>query len=108
MENKTELVRQAGPDLDAEIQEGLFGAVGRDEPRPYSTEIESASIILDKLHKNGYFWRLDSVPNGVIFTVQCLVPGGKDPKNPDRRTFQIGAPTISLAICLGALKTIGK
>jgi hypothetical protein len=108
METQTELIREAGPDLDADIEEAFFGAVGRNEPKHYSTELEPAAVILDKLHQKGYFWRIDSVPKGVIFTVQCLVPGGKDPKNPDRRTFQIGAQTIPLAICLGALKTVGK
>lgn len=107
MENKTEITREAGRDLDADIEEAFFGAVGRDEPKHYSTELEPAGIILDKLHKMGWFWRLDSVPNGVIFTVQCLTTKGKDPKNPERKTFQIGAATIPLAICLGALKTKG-
>ena len=97
--------RDAGRDLDADIEEAFFGKIGRDEPRFFSTEIESAMIVLDKIHKEGWFWRLDSVPNGVIFTVQCLTPNGKDPKNPERKTFQVGAATIPLAICLCALKT---
>lgn len=105
MDNKTEVTRQAGRDLDAEIDEAFFGALGRNEPKYFSTEMEPAAVILDKLHKEGWFWRLDSVPSGVIFTVQCLTPNGKDPKNPERKTFQIGASTIPLAICLGALKT---
>jgi Phage ABA sandwich domain len=97
--------REAGRDLDSDIEEAFFGAVGRIEPRFFSTEIEPAMVVLDKIHKEGWFWRLDSVPNGVIFTVQCLTPNGKDPKNPERKTFQVGAATIPLAICLGALKT---
>lgn len=104
MENKTEITREAGSDLDAEIQEAFFSAVGRTEPKAYSTQIESAAVLLDKLHKEGWFYRIDSVPNGVIVTVQCLT--GKGPKNnPERRTYQIGASTLPLGICLAALKT---
>lgn len=97
--------RIAGRDLDGEIGEAFFGPNGRNEPRFYSTDIEPASAILSKLHEEGWFWRLDSVPGGVICTVQCLTPNGKDPKNPERKTFQVGAATIPLAICLAALKT---
>jgi len=100
-----EIAREAGRDLDADIEEAFFGPIGRDEPRYYSTDMEPASVLLDKLHKEGWFWRLDSVPGGVICTVQCLTPNGKDPKNPERKTFQIGAATIPLAISLAALKT---
>lgn len=107
MENKTELTRDAGPDLDAEVQEAFFKAVGRDEPKPYSTAIEPAAILLDKLHKEGWFYRIDSVPNGVIVTVQCLTGKGKK-DNPERLTYQIGAKTLPLGICLAALKTRQK
>jgi hypothetical protein len=104
MENKTELVRQAGPELDTEIQEAFFGAVGRDEPKAYSTDIQPSYQLLSKLHKEGWFYRIDSVPNGIIVTLQCLT--GKGPKNnPERLTYQIGAQTIPLGICLAALKT---
>src|SRR5271165_4710524 len=99
--------RTAGRDLDAEIGEAFFGPLGRQEPRHYSTDYEAAFGVLEKLHAQGWFWRLDSVPNGVIATVQCLTPNGKDPKNPERRTYQVGAATIPLAICLAALKTRG-
>lgn len=95
----------AGPELDKEIEVQFFDAINKEEPRFFSTEIEPAMLLLDKLHQQGYFWRLDSVPRGVIFTVQCLTPNGKDPKNPERKTFQVGASTIPLAISLGALKT---
>jgi hypothetical protein len=101
---ETEIEREAGQDLDADIEEAFFGAIGRTEPRRFSTDVEPAIVILDKLHKEGYFWRLDSVPSGYICTIQCLVPGGKDPKNPDRKTIQIGAKTLPLAISLAALK----
>ena len=94
----------AGPELDSEIEEAFFGAVGRNEPKHYSTEIEPAAVILDKIHKEGWFYRIDSVPNGVIVTVQCLTGKG-DPKNPERKTFQVGAATLPLGICLAALKT---
>lgn len=104
MEEKKELTREAGPDLDADIQTAMFGAVGRDEPKPFSTEIEPAYRVLNILHKEGWFYRIDSVPNGVIVTLQCLT--GKGPKNnPERLTYQIGAPTLPLGICLAALKT---
>jgi hypothetical protein len=98
--------RDAGRDLDADIEETFFGAVGRNEPRHFSTEIECAYVILDKIHKEGWFYRIDSMPNGVIVTVQCLTGTGKR-DNPDRKTFQIGAPTLPLGICLAALKTRG-
>ena len=104
MENQTEIMSQAGPDLDADIEEAFFGAIGRNEPRHFSTSLESAVLVLDKLHKEGWFYRIDSVPNGVIVTVQCLTGKG-DPKNPERRTYQIGAKTLPLGICLAALKT---
>lgn len=107
MENKIEITREAGQDLDADIQEAFFGAVGRDEPKPFSTELEPAAVVLDKLHKEGWFYRIDSVPNGVIVTVQCLTGKG-DPKNPERLTYQIGANTLPLGICLAALKTRQK
>jgi|SRR5580693_4355271 hypothetical protein len=105
MSEASEETRQAGPDLDADVEEAFFGAVGRTEPRRFSTDVEPAIVILDKLHAEGWFWRLDSVPKGYICTVQCLVPGGKDPKNPERRTYQVGAKTLPLSICLAALKT---
>ena len=96
--------REAGPDLDADIEEAFFSAVGRDEPRHFSTDISAAAVILDKIHKEGWFYRIDSVPSGVIVTVQCLTGKG-DPKNPERKTFQVGASTLPLGICLAALKT---
>lgn len=104
MEDKQEVTREAGPDLDADIQQAFFGAVGRTEPKAFSTDIEPAYLLLSTLHKEGWFYRIDSVPNGNIVTLQCLT--GKGPKNnPERLTYQIGAPTLPLAICLAALKT---
>lgn len=101
----SEVELQAGQELDCDIEERFFGLVGRDEPAPYSTDGSTALLLLNKLHAEGWFWRLDSVPNGVICTIQCLTPNGKDPKNPERKTFQVGAATLPLAICLTALKT---
>lgn len=95
---------EAGSELDAELHEGFFGAVGRNEPPAYSTDIAAAALLLDKLHKAGWFYRIDSVPSGVIVTVQCLTAKG-DPKNPERLTHQIGAATLPLGISLAALKT---
>jgi hypothetical protein len=97
---------EAGPELDSKVHEAFFGAVGRNEPKKYSTEIEPAAFLLDKIHKEGWFYRIDSVPNGVIVTVQCLTGKG-DPKNPERKTFQVGAASLPLGICLAALKTRG-
>jgi hypothetical protein len=101
---QTEETRQAGRDLDADICEAFFGPIGRNAPRPYSTDIEPAYDILCKLHEEGWFYRIDSVPNGVIVTVQCLTGKG-DKKNPERLTYQIGAATLPLGICLAALRT---
>lgn len=104
-QEKSEETRQAGRDLDTDVSEILYGTVGRDEPRFFSTEVEPAIAALDILHKKGWFWRIDSVPTGYICTVQCLTPNGKDPKNPERRTYQIGAKILPLAISLAVLKT---
>ena len=104
-QEKSEETREAGRDLDKDISEMLFGPTEQQEPRYYSTEVEPAIGALDILHKKGWFWRLDSVPSGYICTVQCLTPNGKNPKNPERRTYQIGAKTLPLAISLAVLKT---
>ena len=96
--------REAGPDLDADIEEAFFGAVGRTEPRHFSTDISCAAVVLDKIHTEGWFYRIDSVPTGVIVTVQCLTGTGSK-ENPERLTYQIGAATLPLGICLAALKT---
>ena len=98
---------EAGQELDADIAEAFFGAVGRYEPRPFSTEPEPAVALLYKLHAQGYFWRLDSVMGGVICTLQKIV-GDPKSKNPERLTFQVGAATLPLAICSAALKAIKK
>ena len=98
---------EAGQELDADIEEGFFGAIGRNEPRLFSTQPEPAVTLLYKLHAQGWFWRLDSVMGGVICTLQKIV-GDPKSKNPDRLTFQVGAPTLPLAICSAAIKTLGK
>lgn len=98
---------EAGPELDSDIEEAFFGAVGRNEPRLFSTEFEPAMVILYKLHDDGWFWRLDSVQGGIICTVQKALGDPANPKT-QRQTFQIGAPTIPLAICLAALRTRSK
>lgn len=96
---------EAGQELDAQVEEALFGAIGRNEPRPFSTDLHYGAILLNKIHENGFFWRLDSVPNGVICTVQKALGDPRDEKT-KRQTYQIGAATISLAISLAALKTV--
>lgn len=107
MSDAVEEIKAAGPELDAEIQEAFFGAIGRTEPKPFSTDSGAAMELLDKLHQAAWFWRLDSVQGGYICTVQRIV-GELTQRNPERKTFQIGAATIPLAICLAALKTCGK
>lgn len=94
-------------ELEADIEEAFFGAIGRNEPRRFTTEFEPAMLLLYKLHEQGFFWRLDSVPNGVICTLQRLVGDLKKP-NPERQTFQIGAATIPLAIAEAAMQTRKK
>lgn len=63
---------------------------------PYSEQIEAAWPILEELHNRAWFWRLDSVHDGVICTIQ----------NVKRQTFSIRAPTAPQAICEAALKTV--
>lgn len=104
VEKSEEIQREAGRDLDADVSEVLYGPVGRDEPRFFSTEVEPAIGALDILHKKGYFWRLDSVSTGYICTLQCLTANGKDPKNPERKTIQVGSKTLPLAIALSILR----
>lgn len=100
-------MQEASRNLDADIGEAFFGLLGRQEPRFYSTDYEAAFAVLDKLHQQTWFWRLDSVMGGVICTVQKIVGDIQKP-NPERQTFQVGAATVPLAICLAALKTCGK
>lgn len=56
--------------------------------------LEEAFSTLEALHKQGWFWRLDSVHDGVICTMQNL----------KRKTYQIGAPTVTEAINACAAK----
>lgn len=97
--------REPGRDLDADVSEILDGFVGRDEPPYYSAEIEPAIRALYKLHERGWFWRLDSVPSGIICTIQRLTEDPKKVKDPKRQTYQIGARSLPLAISLVVLKT---
>lgn len=96
---------EAGRELDAEVGELLFDPIGRNEPKYYSTNMEDAFAVLYKLHELGWFWRLDSVHGGVICTVQCLIGDPKKTANPERKTIQVGAATIPVAICTAAIKT---
>ena len=103
----SEETRQAGPDLDADIQEAIFGPVGRTEPKPFSTDMLAAMELLETLHKAAWFWRLDSVMGGYICTLQRIVGDLKKP-NPERKTIQVGAATIPLAISLAAVRINGQ
>lgn len=78
--------------LDKEIAEKLM----ENEVQPYSTDLVSASRVLNHLHKNGFFWRLDSVHDGVICTLQ----------NVKRVTYSVRSGTIAQAICEAALRTV--
>lgn len=99
---------EAGRELDAEIGELFFGPVGRNEPKYFSTDTDAAIAVLYKLHEQGWFWRLDSVPGGIICTVQRLAEDPTKVKDPKRQTYQVGAATLPLAICSAALKTRTK
>jgi len=82
-------------ELNKQILEKLFPG----EPPlydDYTTSMDAAFYVLQKLHSQGWFWRLDSVHDGVICTVQNL----------KRKTYSIGAKTAPLAICECAVKTL--
>lgn len=64
--------------------------------RPYVTNPNRALEVLNTLHGAGWFWRLDSVHDGVICTLQ----------NKDRKTYSVRAPTVAGAICEAALRTL--
>lgn len=96
------MTEQDYTELDADIEEAFFGPLGRTEPRLFSTKVEPALLLLAKLHELGWFYRIDSIPKGVIVTVQCIT---EVTKNPKRLTYQVEATTIPLAIALAAMKT---
>ncbi len=78
--------------LDEQIAEQFMD----NELQAYSTDLIQAGRVLEKLHKAGFFWRLDSVHDGVVCTLQ----------NIERKTWSVRASTISLAICETALRTV--
>lgn len=78
--------------LDKEIAEKFMS----NEVQPYSTDLVSSARVLEQLHKNGFFWRLDSVYDGVICTLQ----------NVQRVTYSVRSGTIAQAICEAALRTV--
>ena len=77
-------------ELDKKIAETFMA----NELHPYTTDVGFATRVLEVLHKKGFFWRLDSVHDGVICTLQDI----------KRKTYQVRAATISLAICEAALR----
>lgn len=79
-------------EIDKAIAENFMD----NELHAYSTDLIQAGRVLDKLHKAGFFWRLDSVHDGCICTLQ----------NIERKTYSVRASTISLAICETALRTV--
>jgi len=81
-------------DLNNLIASKLMNIEG--EIPSYSESVADAFEILKTLHSQGWFWRVDSVHDGVICTLQ----------NRDRKTFSIRAPTAAQAICECAVKTI--
>lgn len=82
-------------EADILIAEKVLGVkvLGKTAPR-YSTSIAAAWLVLGELHKRGWFWRLDSVHDGVVLTLQ----------NVERKTHQIRAPTAPAAIAEAALQ----
>lgn len=64
----------------------------------YSQDIKDAFDVLAKLHSKAWFWRLDSVHDGVICTIQ----------NVKRKTYSVRAPTAAQAICECAVRTLEK
>jgi Phage ABA sandwich domain len=77
-------------ELDKKIADKLMDH----ETQSYSTDVTQAFRVLNKVHKKGYFWRLDSVHDGVICTLQ----------NIERKTFSVRADTVALAICETVLR----
>lgn len=73
---------------------GLDGAVESD----YCENIADAFRLLGHLHARGWFWRLDSVHDGVVCTIQNIA----------RKTYSIRSATAAKAICECALKTVEK
>lgn len=78
-----------------EIDQKIAIDLMENELHPYSTDTGFATRVLEVLHKKGLFWRLDSVHDGVICTLQDI----------KRKTYQVRASTIALAICEAALRT---
>lgn len=66
----------------------------------------SAISVLQTLHKKGWFWRLDSVHDGVICTLQGIPVDAKSLQ--DRKTFSIRSATLAQAICEAAVKTLDE
>lgn len=79
-----------------EINARIAAEFMHNEAGEYVSDILSASRVLTVLHKRGWFWRLDSVHDGVICTIQ----------NELRKTYSVRAPTISGAICEVAMRTL--
>jgi len=82
-------------ELEQTLTEKFFPG---EPPRPYITAIDAAFDVLTKLRSQGWFWRLDSVHDGAICTLQNL----------ERKTYSIRSDTAAKAICECALKTLEK
>lgn len=70
----------------------------------YLENLNDAFMVLEKLHTKGWFWRLDSLHEGVECILQRIV--GTDPKN--RQTFAVRSSTASKAIVECALRTVSN
>lgn len=82
-------------ELNAAVAEFLGApANGREPPANYSGDLILAGTVLEALHKRGWFWRLDSVHDGVICTLQ----------NVKRKTYQVKGATMAAAICEAAAR----
>lgn len=80
-----------------ELEQKLNDKFFPGEPlRPVASNINAAFEVLDKLHSQGWFWRLDSVHDGVVCTIQ----------NVKRLTFSIRSPNAPQAILECAIKTL--
>lgn len=70
----------------------------------YSTDAAAAFSVLEALHKKGWFWRLDSLHDGVECVIQGVPTGAKSLK--ERLTYAVRAPSVAQAIAECAVKTI--
>lgn len=82
-------------ELEAALDKSLFNK--ETSVNVYYTEyISDAFTVLNEMHGRGWFWRLDSVHDGVICTMQNLA----------RKTFSVRSATAAQAICECAFRAL--